>query len=184
MIKYRYRRGDSRIARRRSQTAPTSGKDRFTCFYKSWIRRNAPPRIPLRVKIEEYAGMVELVDSVDLGSTARACRFESCCPHQKGFTNVKPFFIPFLAPAIPSVLQATVLYLGRRARPLRRPRSFVVGGGALDAPLPHYRYCHHGPSWSLAPTISAAHVDISAEITIIYICYRKYTSHEERCFTL
>ena len=27
--------------------------------------------------------MVELVDSVDLGSTARACRFESCCPHQK-----------------------------------------------------------------------------------------------------
>ena len=26
--------------------------------------------------------MVELVDSVDLGSTARACRFESCCPHQ------------------------------------------------------------------------------------------------------
>ena len=29
-----------------------------------------------------YAGMVELVDSVDLGSTASACRFESCCPHQ------------------------------------------------------------------------------------------------------
>ena len=29
------------------------------------------------------AGMVELVDSVDLGSTARACRFESCCPHQQ-----------------------------------------------------------------------------------------------------
>ena len=27
--------------------------------------------------------MVELVDSVDLGSTANACRFESCCPHQK-----------------------------------------------------------------------------------------------------
>ena len=26
--------------------------------------------------------MVELVDSVDLGSTAHACRFESCCPHQ------------------------------------------------------------------------------------------------------
>ena len=25
--------------------------------------------------------MVELVDSVDLGSTAKACRFESCCPH-------------------------------------------------------------------------------------------------------
>ena len=27
--------------------------------------------------------MVELVDSVDLGSTAKACRFESCCPHQR-----------------------------------------------------------------------------------------------------
>ena len=30
-----------------------------------------------------YAGMVELVDSGDLGSPARACRFESCCPHQQ-----------------------------------------------------------------------------------------------------
>ena len=25
--------------------------------------------------------MVELVDSGDVGSPARACRFESCCPH-------------------------------------------------------------------------------------------------------
>ena len=59
-------------------------KSRFTCFYKSWIRQNAPPRIPLRVKIrgtKEYAGVVELVDSVDLGSSAKACRFESCRPH-------------------------------------------------------------------------------------------------------
>ena len=29
----------------------------------------------------EYAGVVELVDSVDLGSSAKACRFESCRPH-------------------------------------------------------------------------------------------------------
>ena len=67
-------------------------KSRFTCFYKSWIRRNAPPRIPLRVKergTKEYAGMVELVDSVDLGSTARACRFESCCPHQTNIIRTK-----------------------------------------------------------------------------------------------
>ena len=28
------------------------------------------------------AGVVELVDSVDLGSSAKACRFESCRPHQ------------------------------------------------------------------------------------------------------
>ena len=29
----------------------TAGKVKgmFTCFYKSWIKRNAPPRIPLRV---------------------------------------------------------------------------------------------------------------------------------------
>ena len=32
--------------------------------------------------IEEYADVVELVDSLDLGSNARACRFESCHPHQ------------------------------------------------------------------------------------------------------
>ena len=45
--------------------------------------------------IIEYAGMVELVDSVDLGSTARACRFESCCPHhKKGYPNRdSPFYI-------------------------------------------------------------------------------------------
>ena len=48
------------------------GRSRFTCFYKSWIRLNAPPRIPLRVKIRgttKYADVVELVDSVDLGSS-------------------------------------------------------------------------------------------------------------------
>ena len=67
--------------------APTKCKSRFACFYKSWIRRNAPPRMPLRVKIrgtKEYAGVVELVDSLDLGSNARACRFESCHPHHIG----------------------------------------------------------------------------------------------------
>ena len=67
-------------------------KSRFTCFYKSWIRQNAPPRIPLRVKIrgtKEYAGVVELVDSVDLGSSAKACRFESCRPHQTNIIRTK-----------------------------------------------------------------------------------------------
>ena len=33
----------------------------------------------------QYADVVELVDSLDLGSNARACRFESCHPHQ---TNI------------------------------------------------------------------------------------------------
>ena len=35
-----------------------------------WIKHNAPPRIPLRVKmrgVTEYADVVEMVDSVDLG---------------------------------------------------------------------------------------------------------------------
>ena len=43
--------------------------------------------------MERYAGVVELVDSLDLGSNARACRFESCHPHQirKG-----GFSLPFL----------------------------------------------------------------------------------------
>ena len=38
-----------------------------------WIKRNAPPRIPLREKISgttEYAGMMELADMQDLGSCA------------------------------------------------------------------------------------------------------------------
>ena len=41
------------------------------------------------VGIHLYAGMVELVDSVDLGSTAQACRFESCCPHQTNIIRTK-----------------------------------------------------------------------------------------------
>ena len=34
--------------------------------------------IPIKI---EYADVVELVDSLDLGSNAKACRFESCHPH-------------------------------------------------------------------------------------------------------
>lgn len=37
--------------------------------------------------------MVELVDSVDLGSTATACRFESCCPHQKQKASRRVLFV-------------------------------------------------------------------------------------------
>ena len=42
----------------------------------------------------QYADVVELVDSLDLGSNARACRFESCHPHQiiKG-RHCLPFII-------------------------------------------------------------------------------------------
>ena len=50
-------------------------KDRFSCFYISWIKQNAPPRVPPRVKmrgITEYADVVEMVDSVDLGTVTSA----------------------------------------------------------------------------------------------------------------
>ena len=46
----------------------------------------------VRDKIPPNAGVVELVDSLDLGSNARACRFESCHPHQKS-TPKGCFFI-------------------------------------------------------------------------------------------
>ena len=61
-------------------------KSRFSCFYKAWIRQNAPPRIPLRVKIrgtKEYAGMVELVDSGDLGAVTSGKVFLFRHPHRK-----------------------------------------------------------------------------------------------------
>ena len=31
-----------------------------------------------------YAGVAELADALDLGSSAHACRFKSCHPHQIG----------------------------------------------------------------------------------------------------
>ena len=34
-----------------------------------------------RARMISSADVVELVDSLDLGSNARACRFESCHPH-------------------------------------------------------------------------------------------------------
>ena len=46
-------------------------KSRLACFYKLRIRPSAPPRIPPRVKmrgVTEYADVVEMVDSVDLGT--------------------------------------------------------------------------------------------------------------------
>ena len=46
----------------------------------------------LRVRIHPYADVVELVDSLDLGSNARACRFESCHPHQIAKGRLMPAF--------------------------------------------------------------------------------------------
>ena len=44
-------------------------------------------------KIAPNADVVELVDSLDLGSNAQACRFESCHPHQnKTACFCRPFF--------------------------------------------------------------------------------------------
>ena len=33
--------------------------------------------------MDEIAGMAELADALDLGSSGRPCRFESCCPHSE-----------------------------------------------------------------------------------------------------
>ena len=44
-----------------------------------WIRRNAPPRVPPRVKIEEYADVVELVDSLDFGAVTSVKVFGRYC---------------------------------------------------------------------------------------------------------
>ena len=33
-------------------------------------------------QVLRHADMVELADTLDLGSSARACRFKSCYPHQ------------------------------------------------------------------------------------------------------
>ena len=30
-----------------------------------------------------FAGVAELADALDLGSSGRPCRFKSCCPHEK-----------------------------------------------------------------------------------------------------
>ncbi len=63
--------------------AADKGKSRLACFYKLWIKHNAPPRVPPRVKIrgtKEYAGVVELVDSVDLGSSGIAVQVRVLSP--------------------------------------------------------------------------------------------------------
>ena len=42
---------------------------------------------------QRYAGVAELADAPDLGSGGRPCRFNSCHPHFKGFSQFceKPF---------------------------------------------------------------------------------------------
>ena len=43
------------------------------------------------------AGMVELADTLDLGSSGKPCRIKSCCPHQKrGIRKDVPFLVASL----------------------------------------------------------------------------------------
>ena len=47
-----------------------------------WIKQNAPPRVPPRVKIrdtKEYAGMLESVDWTDLGAVTSGKVFSARC---------------------------------------------------------------------------------------------------------
>lgn len=44
-----------------------------------------------------HAGMAELADALDLGSSGRPCRFDSCHPHYKTAECAKTVrFLPFL----------------------------------------------------------------------------------------
>ena len=64
------------------------------CFYKSWINRNAPPQVTSPCKnrgTTKYAGMVELVDSVDLGYTAKSVQVRVLLPAPKQY-NPNQFF--------------------------------------------------------------------------------------------
>ena len=50
--------------------------------------------------MDEIAGMAELADALDLGSSGRPCRFESCCPHSEKtlvFTGRMPYLQGFFA---------------------------------------------------------------------------------------
>ena len=74
-------------------------------LYADQASRSASVPSPCKNRGTKHAGMVELVDSVDLGSTANACRFESCCPHQRGAppygwrsSLVRPGLEPILMP--------------------------------------------------------------------------------------
>jgi hypothetical protein len=40
-----------------------------------------------------YADVVELADTLDLGSSGQPCRFDSCHPHQKKDTLKSVFFL-------------------------------------------------------------------------------------------
>ena len=48
--------------------------------------------------MDKIAGMAELADALDLGSSGRPCRFESCCPHSEKtlvFTGRTPYLQGF-----------------------------------------------------------------------------------------
>ena len=83
--------------------------------------------------------MVELVDSVDLGSTANACRFESCCPHQKR----EPARALFFGAAGLEPIQSAVLWTAGKRRldgvytivyssPVARARALFFGAAGLE----------------------------------------------------
>ena len=91
--------------------AHPKNKNRFSCFYKSWIKRNAPPRVPPRVKIrgtKEYEGMVELGSdasaagggSSELSAWQRSARDEGFSKPRTfaGHRNRKTRWIKVLSP--------------------------------------------------------------------------------------
>ena len=43
--------------------------------------------------VTKYAGLAELADALDLGSSGKPCRFNSCHPHQKKVSTLSMLFL-------------------------------------------------------------------------------------------
>ena len=59
------------------------------------IRRGILRRDPRKLNTDVYADMAELADALDLGSSGRPCRFESCYPHRAAKAVNPRFFSEF-----------------------------------------------------------------------------------------
>ena len=60
----------------------------------------------------EYAGVAELADALDLGSSGRPCRFKSCHPQrQKGYPEGYPFLLPWMNDEKKPNREAAVVYV-------------------------------------------------------------------------
>ena len=59
-----------------------SNKDAIDFMKSLWDNENGSKMTEPPDRLTSNADVVELADTLDLGSSARACRFKSCHPHQ------------------------------------------------------------------------------------------------------